>query len=115
MKSVIKITSTQFWLTLLFCLTLILIPTASLAHGNTYSVESRSVFLSGCLLNQSPNFKNDSEIINSISTCVCMLDKFQDHYTDQEFMTLFGQAEQNDPPYVQELNDFTNRHLVSCY
>ena len=114
MKSIVKTRSIQFIVGLLFCLTLILFPTLSLAHRNAYPVNSRSVFLTGCLLNDSPNFQDDNEVKNTMQVCVCMLDKFQNNYSNLQFMRLFTGADRNEQPYVRELNNFVNRHAADC-
>ena len=114
MKSIIKTKSIQFIVGLLVCLALVLFPTLSLAHRNSYPVNSRSVFLTGCLLNDSPNFQDDDEVKNTMQGCVCMLDKFQNNYTNLQFMRLFAGADQNEQPYVRELNNFVNRHAADC-
>ena len=109
-----KINSILIKLDLLLCLVVIFFPTLSLAQRNTYPVNSRSVFLAGCLLEDPPNFKNDGQIVKRMGVCVCLLDKFQENYTNQEFQLLFAGASRNEQPYTRELQDFSNRHLGNC-
>lgn len=86
----------------------------SLAQTHSYPVNSRANFLTGCLLDDPPNFRSDLEVNNVMKTCVCMLDKFQDNYTNQEFMRLFARADKGEQPYKEELEKFAERHIFDC-
>ena len=105
--------SVSLQLNLLLCLAFILFPASSYAQKNTYPVNSRSVFLAGCLLENSPNFQNDGEVVNVMRICVCILDKFQANYTNQAFMTLYANAER-DAKAKQELETFVQRQMPNC-
>ena len=84
------------------------IPATVLAQANTYSVNTRSVFLSGCLLEDPPNFQNTNVVIQRMKLCVCMLDKFQASYPEAEFQRLFQ------PEKAEELNAFVKNNISSC-
>ena len=84
------------------------IPIAALAQTNAYSVNTRSIFLSGCLLDEPPNFQNTNQVIQKMKLCVCLLDKFQAKYPEREFQTLF-QSEK-----AEELNRFAREHIPAC-
>ena len=99
---------------LLFCLASMLYPTRSLAQIHSYPVNSRAVFLTGCLLDDPPNFQRDLEVNNVMKMCVCMLDKFQDNYTNLEFIRMFAGADKGEQPYKDELNKFAERHILEC-
>ena len=114
MRSIAKSALLTFELGLLVCAVAILLPQKSLAQTNTYSLGSRSVFLTGCLLDDPPNFWNDVEVQYRMRACVCMLDKFQENYTDSEFVQLFSEAQNNRQPYQQELHDFSSQHIRNC-
>ena len=84
------------------------IPATVLAQTNTYSVNTRSVFLSGCLLEDPPNFQNTNVVIQRMKLCVCLLDKFQASYSETEFQRLFQ------PAKAEELNAFVKNNISSC-
>ncbi len=107
----LKSISLQF--KLLLCLAFLVFPASTSAQTNPYPVNSRSVFLAGCLLENSPNFQNDSEVVNVMRICVCILDKFQANYTNQAFMTLYANAER-DAKAKQELETFVQRQMPNC-
>ena len=84
------------------------IPAAALAQTNAYSVNTRSVFLSGCLLEDPPDFQNTNQVIQRMKLCVCLLDKFQAKYPEGEFQTLFQ------PAQAEELNRFVKENISAC-
>lgn len=92
-----------------------LIPMNSMAHTNDYPVSTRAIFLSGCLLESKElDFNNDQEVYTNMRICTCLLDQFQTAYTNTEFMELFAGATENQKPQVQELENFTKEHIISC-
>ena len=84
------------------------IPATVLAQTNAYSVNTRSVFLSGCLLEDPPNFQNTNVVIQRMKLCVCLLDKFQANYPESKFQRLFQ------PEKAEELNTFVKNNIASC-
>ena len=92
-----------------------LIPIKVLAQGNVYPVNSRAIFLAGCLTEDTGiDFQNQDEIYSLMRLCVCLLDKFQLTYTNSEFMTLFDKAGRQDSDSQQELDRFSTKHYPSC-
>ena len=105
----------QFKLALAAGLILSMFPRRSLTQVNSYPVNSRSIFLTGCLLDKPPNFSSEGEVYQRLKTCVCMLDKFQANYSNQEFTELFDAASQNKQPQKQELDKFTTSIIPECF
>ncbi|MEM1368330.1 MAG: hypothetical protein AAGG02_09990 [Cyanobacteria bacterium P01_H01_bin.15] len=81
---------------------------------NSYPVSVRSVYLQGCLSENPPNFSNEQAAYQQIRLCVCTLDKFQARYTSQQFMELFGEADQNQSPQAQELERVGTEFFIEC-
>ena len=84
------------------------IPATALAQTNAYSVNTRSVFLTGCLLEEPPNFENTNQVVQKMRLCVCLLDKFQASYSEEAFQRLFQ------PAKAEELNNFVREKVPAC-
>ena len=84
------------------------LPAAVLAQNNAYSVSTRSVFLSGCLLEEPPDFQDTNEVVQKMRLCVCLLDKFQARYSEGDFQRLFQ------PAKAEELNNFVREKFPAC-
>ena len=84
------------------------------AQTNPYPVSTRAIFLAGCLTDGDKPLNDDKQVYQSMRTCVCLLDKFQDNYTNEQFMLMFDKASQNTEPYKQELNNFVKNNIMSC-
>lgn len=90
-------------------------PVQALAQSNSYPVGSRAIFLAGCLTDEpSLNLYDKDKVYSQMRICVCFLDKFQNAYTNTEFMTLFAEVEQNNSTSQQELSQFFAKHYSSC-
>ena len=109
-----KINSVKLKLATLFSLTTILLPNLTLAQNYPYSVNVRAMFLTGCLLDGKSNLPNDQEAYNLMKSCVCILDKFQARYTNQQFTSLFDKANKNVEPYKRELDNFVKQNIMDC-
>ena len=114
MNRTIRSNRVSLKLRLLLCLAWLVVPAQSHAQTHSYPVNSRATFLTGCLLDNSPNFDSDREVTHVMETCVCMLDKFQDNYNNLEFLRLFARADNGEERYQEELEDFAESHIYEC-
>lgn len=109
-----KINSVKLKLVSLLSLTTMLFPTLTLAQSYPYSVNVRAIFLTGCLLDDKSNIENDQKAYSAMKTCVCILDKFQARYTNQQFTILFDNANKEAEPYKRELDNFVKQNIMDC-
>ena len=114
MKHSILSNGVSLKLGLLLCLAWLAVPAQSHAQTHSSPVNSRATFLTGCLLDNSPNFSSDREVTHVMETCVCMLDKFQDNYDNLEFLRLFSRADNGEERYQEELEEFAESHIYEC-
>ena len=70
--------------------------------------------MQGCMTDKQPDFTNKDEVYMKIRGCLCMLDQFQDNYTNQEFMELFAGAHNNQQSEAQELMSFVKEKIGNC-
>ena len=91
------------------------VPAAVLAQANPYSTNARSTFLTGCLLEDPPDFENGNEVYLRLQLCVCILDQFQDTYTEAQFAALFQGASEDNPEQQEELSRFVEQNISACF
>ncbi|MEA5467963.1 hypothetical protein [Spirulina sp. 06S082] len=86
------------------------------AQTHPYPANSRATFLSGCILdpNNAPDFTNREAVSERVEACVCLLDKFQQSYSNEQFTALFTALEQGDGQARKEMGDFFRNNVPSC-
>lgn len=84
------------------------------AQGSSYSTGSRATFLAGCLQENAPDYSNDAEVVSRMQMCVCLLDRFQDEYTNAQFTQLFTDLDRKVPAAEREVDTFLTRHISDC-
>lgn len=85
-----------------------------MAQTHNYQVATRSSFLAGCLTDNPPNFNDKKEVFYKMRSCVCLLDKFQGRYTEQQFISLFDGMSKNQSQSTREVENFVKKHIPSC-
>ena len=65
------------------------------AGAYEYSLSVKTTFMQGCLLDDPPDFNNNSAVFIKMKRCLCMMDKFEKRYSEEQFMDLFAHAEKN--------------------
>ena len=90
------------------------IPAAVLAQANSYSLETRSSYLSGCLLSGFIELQNSDEVVRKMTRCLCSLDRLQDTYTEAQFQKLSQGALEGNLEQQTELMDFAWESVEAC-
>ena len=82
----------------------------------SYPANSRATFLAGCILDEdnAPDFSNRQEVYNRVEACVCLLDRFQQRYSHDRFVTLFAGLERGDSQARREMGDFFRNNVPGC-
>lgn len=84
----------------------------SLAYN--YSLGVKTTFMQGCFLDDAPDLKNNSAVFLKMKRCLCMMDKFEKRYSEEQFMDLFAHAEKNYSWQKRELDDFVTETMPGC-
>ncbi|AFY70791.1 hypothetical protein Pse7367_2531 [Thalassoporum mexicanum PCC 7367] len=89
------------------------LPQAAIAQYQ-YPLGSRAVYMTGCLLDDPPNFNDTNAVIQKNRICLCFLDKFQLEYTNDQFIQLFADIDAGKPEAIAEGERFGRKHFASC-
>jgi hypothetical protein len=81
---------------------------------NQYPLGSRAIYMTGCLLDDPPNFNDTNAVIQKNKLCLCFLDKFQLEYTNAQFIQLFADIDAGKPEAIEEGNRFGSKYFASC-
>ena len=95
-------------------LTITSLPKIVLGHTNRYSLSSRSVFVSGCISDDPIDIRDRQEVTRRVRFCMSLLDRFQQKYSDREFMQLFQGARENRQTEKTELDRFVKGNVAYC-
>ena len=90
------------------------LPTPAQAQAQTYPLDTRAGFMTGCLLQDPPNQGFNAEVYQVMSLCLCMLDKFEQVYSHDQFVALSEGYDKNQPDQVRELQGFVSLNLPAC-
>lgn len=86
----------------------------AIAQIHSYPLSTRAFFLTGCLSEDPPDFTQGEQAYLQMRACLCLLDKFQQAYTHEQFQKLFAEAEAQRSPQARELEQFAEQQLPYC-
>lgn len=85
------------------------------AQLNVYPLSTRAFFVTGCLSDEPPDYANNpNEAYLKTRICLCLLEKFQEAYTHEEFIALFEGVGAREPDRVAEAESFAQQNLPDC-
>ena len=84
------------------------------AGAYLYSLSVKTTFMQGCFLDDPPDLTNNSAVFLKMKRCLCMMDKFEKRYSEEQFMDLFAHAEKNYSWQKRELDDFVKDTMPGC-
>jgi hypothetical protein len=87
---------------------------AKMSAQTTYPLNTRAIYMTGCLLDNPPDFANTGAVIQKNKLCLCFLDKLQAEYSHDQFIQLFSDIDAGKPEARAEGEQFARRHIASC-
>jgi len=84
------------------------------ASAYEYSLSVRTTYMQGCFLEDPPDFSNQSKVYLKMKRCLCMMDNFEERYSEKQFIDLFNHEDKMYSWQKRELDEFVKKSIKSC-
>ena len=98
----------------LLCLILSTFIFSAPASAYEYSLKVRTTYMQECFLDDPPDLKNQSKVYLKMKRCLCMLDKFEARYSEEQFLDLMDHENKMYSWQKRELDDFVKKSTKNC-